>query len=51
MQVDEICEAMKKSMLEIELDGLTGKMTWNADGEPNKEPKGMIIKNGQYVAM
>ena len=51
MQVDEICEAIKKSMLEIELDGLTGKMTWNADGEPNKEPKGMIIKNGQYVAM
>lgn len=51
VQVDEICEAMKKSMLEIELDGLTGKMTWNADGEPNKEPKGMIIKNGQYVAM
>lgn len=50
--VEEICKALSAAMLEIEVDGVTGLgMTWTADGEPNKAPKGMIIKNGAYVAM
>lgn len=51
MDVSAIGDAMKAAMLEIQVEGITGTMTWNADGEPNKEPKGMIIKDGQYVAM
>ena len=51
METSALCDALKAAMLEIEVPGITGTMTWNADGEPNKEPKGMIIQNGQYVAM
>ena len=37
---------------QITFDGVTGLgMTWAADGEPTKAPKGMVIKNGAYVAM
>ncbi len=51
MSMDEICEALKGAMTEIELDGLTGVITWSADGEPSKEPKAMVIKDGAYTAM
>ena len=52
MSVSDMCEAMKKAMTEITVDGTTGTgMTWSADGEPSKEPKAMVIKDGQYVAM
>lgn len=51
MSVSDICEAMKKAMTEITVDGVTGQMTWSADGEPTKEPKAMIIKNGAYAAL
>ncbi len=49
MSVSDICEAMKKAMTEISIDGLTGEgMTWNAAGEPNKAPKAAMIVNGVY---
>ena len=49
--VSDICEAMKSAFVEISIDGLTGKgMTWTADGEPNKAPKAVIIKDGAYKA-
>ncbi|MDD3570223.1 MAG: ABC transporter substrate-binding protein [Lachnospiraceae bacterium] len=52
MNVSDICEAMKASMVKISIDGLTGAgMTWNASGEPNKEPKAVKIQNGAYTAM
>lgn len=52
MSVSDICEAMKTSMTNITLDGLTGEgMTWNAQGEPNKAPKAVKIENGAYTAM
>ena len=52
MSISDMCEAMKKAMTEITVDGTTGTgMTWSADGEPSKEPKAMVIENGQYVAM
>lgn len=34
------------AMLEIEVDGVTGTMTWGADGETNKAALAMIIKDG-----
>lgn len=51
MSVSDICDALKGAMTEIEVKGLTGTITWSADGEPNKEPKAVIIKNGAYTAM
>ena len=52
MSVSDICDAMKTAMTEITLDGLTGTgMTWTADGEPDKAPKAVIIKDGVYTAM
>ena len=51
MSVSYLCDAIKGAMVEIETSGLTsGKMTWDASGEPNKEPKAVVIKNGAYVS-
>ena len=51
MDASAICDAMKTAMTEITYDGLTGSgMTWSADGEPNKEPKAVVIKDGAYTA-
>lgn len=50
--VSDICNALKTAMTQIKVDGVTDLgMTWTAEGEPNKSPKGMVIKNGEYVAM
>lgn len=51
MSVSDICDALKGAMTEIEVVGLTGTITWSEDGEPNKEPKAVIIENGAYKAM
>ena len=52
MSVSDLCEAMKASMLNIKLDGLTGTgMTWTEDGEPHKAPKAVKIVDGAYAAM
>ena len=50
MSVNDICEALKKAMTEITVDGVTGTgMTWNASGEVVKEPRAVVIKDGIYV--
>ena len=47
-----ICDALKASMLNIKLDGLTGEgMTWTEDGEPHKAPKAVKVVDGAYSAM
>lgn len=51
ISVSDLCGKLSAAMLEIEVDGVTGKMTWSADGEPTKDPKAMVIKNGAYEAM
>lgn len=51
MSASEICDKMSAAMTEISLTGLTGTITWDASGEPNKEPKAVIIENGAYKAM
>ena len=44
MSVSDMCDAMKKAMTEITYDGLTGTgMTWDAEGEPTKDPKAVVI--------
>ena len=52
MSASDICEALKISMTEIEIDGVTGEnMTWSVEGEPNKAPKAVKIVDGAYSAM
>lgn len=43
-------EAMIKAMTEIEVDGLTGHVTFSEDGEPNKGAKFVKISGGEYTA-
>ena len=43
-------EAMVKAMTEIEVVGTTGTMTWDANGEPDKNASAVVIKDGAYVA-
>ncbi|MEE8815928.1 MAG: ABC transporter substrate-binding protein [Lachnospiraceae bacterium] len=51
MSVSDICDAMKDAMTKISVHGLTGDpITWTADGEPEKEPKAVVIKDGAYVS-
>ena len=40
---------LTEAMTEIQVDGLTGAMTWTADGEPSKEARAVTIKKGKYV--
>lgn len=50
MSVSDICDGLETAMTQITINGLTGdNMTWNAAGEPNKEPKAVKIVNGAYV--
>lgn len=51
MSESDICEALKVTMTEITLEGLTGTITWDSTGEPSKEPKAVIISEGTYKAM
>lgn len=51
MANEDISVAMSEAMLEVELDGLTGKATWTEDGECDKEPKAIVIENGEYKEM
>ena len=43
-------ENLIAAMTQIEVKGLTGDMTFTAEGEPNKSAKVAVIENGQYVA-
>lgn len=38
------------AMTQIQVDGLTGSMTFNANGEPNKGANFVEIKSGKYVS-
>ena len=49
--VSELCDLLKASMVKITVEGITGTMTWNAEGEPTKDPRAMYIENGSYKAM
>ena len=51
MSVSDLCDALAGAMTEITLEGLTGTITWDESGEPNKEPKAVIITDGAYKAM
>lgn len=46
-----LCDKLKTAFTQIEIKGLTGTMTWGADGEPAKSPIIITIKDGDYVAV
>ncbi len=49
--VSDICEALKTSITGIQVEGLTGTISWAETGEPDKEPKAVKIENGAYVSI
>ena len=50
-KAEAICDRMIKAMQEIKVAGLTGTMTWSANGEVDKVPTAMVIRNGAYVGL
>lgn len=54
MTYDELCEILISvfSDSSFTVDGITGEaMTWTPEGEVNKAPKAVVIKDGAYVGM
>ena len=51
MSNEDISAAMSASMLNIEVEGLTGTAKWTEDGECDKSPKAVVIKDGAYEMM
>ena len=48
---EDICDNMIAAMQELQITGLTGAMTWSANGEVDKVPTAMVIKDGAYVGL
>ena len=51
ISASDLCDKLLPVMTEIEVQGVTGTMTWDASGEPTKDPKAMVIEDGAYKAM
>lgn len=53
MSKSEICDKLKKAITDgFTYDGLTGQgMTWSAEGAVSKNPKAVVIKDGNYSAL
>ena len=53
MSASDICDKLKKAITDgFSYDGLTGKgMTWSTDGAVSKNPKAVVIKDGNYSAL
>ncbi len=47
---EDACEILVAQMQQITVEGLTGTMDWNENGEVSKTPKAVIIKDGAYVS-
>lgn len=45
----DFTEAVVAAMFEVEVAGLTGTMTWDAEREPNKDAKAMVFVDGVAV--
>ena len=49
MAAEDVCDLMIAAMKEIEVEGLTGTMTWDESGAVTKTPMAATIVNGEYV--
>lgn len=50
LTAEELCEKLVGAMTSINLDGLTGSLSWSANGEVSKAPAAYIIQDGKYIA-
>ncbi len=48
--VKDFQKGIVSAMTQIEVDGVTGTMTWTAEGETNKGAMALVFKNGVAVA-
>ena len=48
---EDICDAMIAAMQELKITGLTGSMVWGSNGEVDKVPTAMVIRNGASVGL
>ena len=48
---EEACELLIAQFTTMEVKGLTGTMTWSANGEVSKTPTAVVIENGVYVGV
>ncbi len=46
---EEACEALIAVFPGLQIEGLTGSMTWDETGEVDKTPTAVVIQNGVYV--
>ena len=52
MSAEEINDKMIEQFTSMTFDGITGNsMTWSANGAVSKDPKAVVIENGEYVGM
>ncbi|MDR0936060.1 MAG: ABC transporter substrate-binding protein [Oscillospiraceae bacterium] len=52
MSVSQINDILVAQFTSMSFNGLTGEnMTWAANGQVSKAPKGMVIENGAYLGM
>ena len=51
ISISDLCDKLTSAMTKIEVEGVTGNITWSADGEPTKEPKGLVIEDGSYKSL
>ena len=49
MGYDEACELLLAEFPNLQLEGLTGKLSWNASGAVTKDPTVYVIKDGAYA--
>ena len=49
MAPEEACDLLIEAMKEIQVEGLTGSMTWDESGAVTKTPMAATIVNGVYV--
>ncbi|MBP5726223.1 MAG: ABC transporter substrate-binding protein [Clostridia bacterium] len=49
MTAEEACDPLIEAMKEIQVDGLTGSMTWDESGAVTKTPMAATLVNGEYV--
>ena len=48
---EDACELLIAQFTTMSVDGLTGTMTWQANGEVSKTPTAVVIENGAYVGV
>ena len=48
---EDACELLIAQFTSMSVDGLTGTMTWSANGEVSKTPTAVVIQNGAYVGV